>query len=178
MQNAVTPSFEGGLYSALDKEKDEIRLLTIVLCRPMHPLQCKLEKASLQDLKPEYTSFVLSNGLAVRNPRQAKERWTASPCGARLEPPPKGPGVRSVPDPNHYRFKWGDYAALSYVWGDEKVCRDIILNGKVVSVTASLEDALRTLGGDDSFRSGYKLSVDALCINQIDDQERAHQVQK
>ena len=74
MQNEIKLSNEGGLYSCLDKAADEIRLITIRPCLPGHPLQCKLEKVSLKDVKPDYASLVLSNGLAAQTPRQAKEK--------------------------------------------------------------------------------------------------------
>jgi hypothetical protein len=180
MQNETMLSNEGGLYSPLDKAADEIRLVTLRPCLPGHPLQCKLEKVSLKDVKPDYASFVLSNGLAAQTPRQVKERWAVSSFGARPDLLLKGADQfsGSVPAPNRHRFKWGDFAALSYVWGDKSVRRDITLNGEVVSVTANLESALRALAGDDAFGSRYKLWIDAICINQVDDQERAHQVQK
>jgi hypothetical protein len=167
MQNETTLSIERGLYSRLDKAADEIRLVTIGLCLHGHPLQCKLERVSLKDVNPDYASFVLSNSLAAQTPRQAKERWALSPRGARPDPPPNGVDqfFGSVPGPNRYRFKWGDFAALSYVWGDESERVDIILNDEVVSVTANLEGALRALAGDDAFGSRYKLWIDAICIN-------------
>ncbi|KAH6967977.1 heterokaryon incompatibility protein-domain-containing protein [Ilyonectria sp. MPI-CAGE-AT-0026] len=65
------------------------------------------------------------------------------------------------------------YEALSYVWGDPNFCIPIWLNNKEVWVTPNLAYALSTLrhqGGD------RVLWVDALCINQLDIAERAHQV--
>jgi hypothetical protein len=76
------------------------------------------------------------------------------------------------------RFNWGDFAALSYVWGDENDRRDIILNGTVFSVTTNLEIALRALAANNEFHDVYKIWIDALCINQADDLERASQVSK
>ena len=66
------------------------------------------------------------------------------------------------------------YAALSYCWGDENDRRDIIVNNQTVTVTASLEKALRHLRtslGEVAFAW-----ADALCINQGDKQERNLQV--
>lgn len=47
-----------------------------------------------------------------------------------------------------------------------------------MSVTANLESALRALACDDAFGGCYKLWIDAICINQVDDQEKAQQVMK
>lgn len=168
------PAAGGNTYSSLDNTADEIRLVTIKPSSPDHLLQCGLEKVSLNQFRPEYSAFTLSNGLAKHSPRQAKSSW-ATPSGT---PKPEDRFLGSVPEPDRYRFQWGDFAALSYVWGDESTRRDIVLNGEVVSVTANLERALRALAQDGVFGGRYKLWIDAICINQVDDQERAHQVQK
>ncbi|KAK6954802.1 hypothetical protein Daesc_004771 [Daldinia eschscholtzii] len=73
------------------------------------------------------------------------------------------------------------YAALSYVWGDPEVTRDIIVNGVVLPVTVNLESALRQFsktGFPGNGETGLitQLWVDAISINQQDTQERNHQV--
>ncbi|OJD30264.1 heterokaryon incompatibility protein [Diplodia corticola] len=45
------------------------------------------------------------------------------------------------------RVEDGDYAALSYVWGDPTRTAPIVVNGAVVQVTKNLEAALRELRG-------------------------------
>ncbi|KXX80953.1 Heterokaryon incompatibility protein 6, OR allele [Madurella mycetomatis] len=168
------PATGASAYSPLDKTADEIRLVTIRSSIPGRHLRCGLEKVSLKQLRPEYSVFILSNDLVGKSPRQAQSLWAAPSETSK----PEDRFLGSVPEPDRYRFQWGDFAALSYVWGDESIRRDIILNGEVVSITANLEIALRALARDDVFGDRYKLWVDAICINQVDDQERAHQVQK
>ncbi|KAF2111030.1 hypothetical protein BDV96DRAFT_650632 [Lophiotrema nucula] len=82
-------------------------------------------------------------------------------------------------EPISHRFKWGDYVALSYVWGDTKDPKTITVNGHLFSVTANLYDALVDLR-DSAEISNRKLHVwiDAICINQNDLAERASEVQK
>ncbi|EXF72947.1 hypothetical protein CFIO01_04653 [Colletotrichum fioriniae PJ7] len=65
------------------------------------------------------------------------------------------------------------YEALSYVWGDANDTRTIKVQGETMNVTANLKNALRHLR-----RAGEVLDlwVDAVCINQIDNAERKHQV--
>ncbi|KAH7236636.1 heterokaryon incompatibility protein-domain-containing protein [Fusarium tricinctum] len=65
------------------------------------------------------------------------------------------------------------YDALSYTWGDATDTREIILNGYVVDITFNLFQALRRLrqGGDKQI-----IWVDAVCINQLDLDERSQQV--
>ncbi|KAG9189253.1 hypothetical protein G6011_06121 [Alternaria panax] len=67
------------------------------------------------------------------------------------------------------------YACLSYVWGSEKIQRQILVNGKLLSVRENLYDFMRVA------RSKYAnpprtLWIDALCIDQNSVYERNHQV--
>ncbi|KAE9367140.1 HET-domain-containing protein [Stipitochalara longipes BDJ] len=75
---------------------------------------------------------------------------------------------------------WGwrsnkSYEALSYVWGDIRDSDTILVDGCTVSVTRSLETALRHLRYPDKPRT---LWVDYVCINQKDVLERSQQVAK
>src|SRR5436190_15840060 len=60
------------------------------------------------------------------------------------------------------------YEALSYVWGDPHVTESIRMDGAEVQITINLNDALRRLRTTHRTRTVW---VDALCINQQDDQE-------
>lgn len=67
-----------------------------------------------------------------------------------------------------------DYEALSYTWGDLNGSRSSIsVDGQVVPVTLNLKAALRRLRQPANHRD---LWIDALCINQADEQEKSHQV--
>ena len=68
-----------------------------------------------------------------------------------------------------------EYEALSYVWGEASDTREIEVGERPRSVTANLFSALRHLRLQDESRV---LWVDALCINQLDLQERALQVSR
>ena len=68
-----------------------------------------------------------------------------------------------------------EYEALSYVWGHPGITKPIIINGRQMSATVSLEAAFR------KFRQQAENAVviiwaDAICINQKDLQEREQQV--
>ncbi|APA09178.1 hypothetical protein sscle_04g039480 [Sclerotinia sclerotiorum 1980 UF-70] len=65
------------------------------------------------------------------------------------------------------------YTALSYVWGDARVTKSIYIDNKTFEVTANLDSALRHLR--DSSR-GQLLWVDAICIDQTNDNEKSKQV--
>lgn len=68
--------------------------------------------------------------------------------------------------------------ALSYVWGDHKATRPILLNGVEYRITINLASALRHIRALPGLTGGaLELWVDAICINQIDLQERSHQVE-
>jgi hypothetical protein len=65
------------------------------------------------------------------------------------------------------------YEALSYAWGDPRSVDFIKLDGITAPVTVNLATALRHLRNSTEVRV---LWIDALCINQSDNNERAHQV--
>jgi hypothetical protein len=87
------------------------------------------------------------------------------------------PGIRDAGIECHlYHASLADkpaYEALSYTWGDAAKVRPILLNGSCWGVTENLEIALRHLRRETELRT---LWVDALSINQGDDQEKAEQV--
>jgi hypothetical protein len=67
----------------------------------------------------------------------------------------------------------GNYEALSYTWGTGRQQRWIKLNDKAYYVQPSLLLALRAIRKHDE---SLLVWIDAVCINQSDDTERAHQV--
>jgi hypothetical protein len=80
---------------------------------------------------------------------------------------------------NTTRWTWGEFDALSYVWGDPTVRSDIIVNKQRVSVTKNLEEALRNLHyRRGRHQNGNRIWVDALCINQNNIEERNKQVKR
>jgi hypothetical protein len=85
------------------------------------------------------------------------------------------PATADLPD---FRFVWGDYLALSYVWGDPTVTREILVNGVTLHVTENLHGAIRTLREKHYIQQGWKVWIDALCINQHDLVERGHEVKR
>ena len=75
-----------------------------------------------------------------------------------------------------WRYSWGDFIALSYVWGDPSVKREIYIGESSVLVRVNLEAALRQLRNHSRVQEGFRIWIDALCINQADLVERAVQV--
>jgi hypothetical protein len=77
------------------------------------------------------------------------------------------------------QLQWGflvnqsSYKALSYAWGSPRATRPILLNEYQYPVTVNLESALRRLRRTNS---DLTLWIDALCINQYNDDERTAQV--
>jgi hypothetical protein len=67
------------------------------------------------------------------------------------------------------------YEALSYCWGDPADNVRITVDGVDIDVTRNLESALRHLRRSMTPR---RLWVDAVCINQLDNAERAVQVSR
>jgi len=69
---------------------------------------------------------------------------------------------------------FGNYTALSYVWGSPDKVKTIFVDGESLAITANLFSALIDLRDDT--RSLW-LWVDAICINQINYGEKAQQIQ-
>lgn len=65
------------------------------------------------------------------------------------------------------------YTALSYVWGDDKYTRTIFVDEFSFSVSANLHLALRDLRDRERV---LRLWADALCINQLDNDEKGEQI--
>lgn len=65
------------------------------------------------------------------------------------------------------------YEALSYTWGDPTITRPLRCSGHTIDVTASLHDALTDLRDPTRKRL---LWVDAVCINQSDNEEKSKQI--
>jgi hypothetical protein len=68
-----------------------------------------------------------------------------------------------------------DYEALSYTWGSETPLKTISLNGHNFNIRENLDSALRHLRLKDKPRMMW---VDAICINQRDNQEKAREVRR
>ena len=66
-----------------------------------------------------------------------------------------------------------EYVALSYCWGDSSLTTKVHVNKSEVDVKQNLDAALRQL----RLRGYRRVWVDALCVNQADEEERGSQVQ-
>ncbi|TKW58937.1 Heterokaryon incompatibility protein 6, OR allele [Colletotrichum tanaceti] len=66
-----------------------------------------------------------------------------------------------------------EYVALSYAWGSTRTSNQIIVNGKVHSITFNLDRALRAVRRRTE---PVTLWVDSICINQHDAAEKSKQV--
>jgi hypothetical protein len=66
------------------------------------------------------------------------------------------------------------YDALSYVWGNPNETLPIFIDGHVLHITASLHAALLRLRNHSLERIIW---IDAVCINQANEEEKEHQIQ-
>ncbi|KAL2068220.1 hypothetical protein VTL71DRAFT_16318 [Oculimacula yallundae] len=65
------------------------------------------------------------------------------------------------------------YEAISYAWGNPASRIDVLCDGKIITVTQNLKDALLRLRLKDKSRIVW---ADAICINQSDEVEKGSQV--
>ena len=69
----------------------------------------------------------------------------------------------------------GSYEALSYVWGDQSIKHQVIIDGGWLDVTSNLLEALRRLRHQTE---PLVVWIDAICINQKNMEEKNHQVRQ
>ncbi|RBR26392.1 uncharacterized protein FIESC28_00797 [Fusarium coffeatum] len=67
------------------------------------------------------------------------------------------------------------YTALSYCWGNATDRVEVPCDGKILSITSSLHEAIVAI---DKFIPGQNLWIDQICINQDDLKEKSEQVTK
>jgi hypothetical protein len=161
------------LYTALNEVSHQIRLISLLPANSTtEAIHCVLETISLLSYTPIYEKFI-SKVPSIRKNRAFLSEWVKH-----INPTELGddnlPG--QVPSEDVYRFTWGDFATLSYTWGDPNDTISIYLNGEETKVTKNLAAALRAFRKLNYFHGRYKLWIDAICINQHDQQERGAQV--
>ncbi|KAF3055683.1 Heterokaryon incompatibility protein 6, OR allele [Daldinia childiae] len=76
------------------------------------------------------------------------------------------------------------YHAISYTWGDPSQTTYISINNQPLKVRKSCEYVLRQARWYEKYLQNMSLPwrhryywIDAICINQVDDEEKSHQVQ-
>lgn len=196
-------------YKPLCSDGSDIRVLQIITdTNPAHGMvHCRLKHIQFK-----------KSTFKAGEPRARRGQWIPSEQPGVIELEPKRTGAAAtdslwdpskVPDEpatasskidlsadeiwqrgaEHVLVEDGDFAALSYVWGDPSKTKGISVDGNIVQVTENLEAALRQLRGrlpwvrkqeKDHDEEGEKESigiwVDALCINQNDLAERSREV--
>ncbi|PVH80534.1 HET-domain-containing protein [Cadophora sp. DSE1049] len=93
----------------------------------------------------------------VSDPQDASQEVLSISCTLRSYPRDQSPS----------------YCALSYTWGDASIKVPILVNDSKLYVTANLFTALEHIREDNS---AVTLWIDAICINQEDDEEKSSQV--
>jgi hypothetical protein len=164
-------------YQPFQDEANEIRLITILPIEgeatQSSQIRCRLEVVSFDEKfrSPAYklyrsNTYPLAPGRIVT--QDTLEDWVEVLA-------PLDDATTNLPE---FRYTWGDYMALSYTWGDPSKIREILVNGRVMRVTENLEACLRVLRDKPYIQKGWKIWIDALCINQADIVERAFQVKR
>ncbi|KAK6429735.1 hypothetical protein LTR95_014117 [Oleoguttula sp. CCFEE 5521] len=148
----------------LDAERKQLRLVTINAASGHDQLSYELSTYFLLDTTQAYHDFVPQRSRFSRPLTPYAHEWPDARIGD------------LNPCDNRPRFRWGDYAALSYVWGDARDIVPILVNGLETRVRSNLAEALYAVRDSDWFGEHLRLWVDALCINQQDDRERGQQV--
>src|SRR5450756_1884786 len=160
-------------YTPLRGDLDEIRVITILPTSADGLVHCTVEVVSLLDrIWEDGTHSPVHHPTESQTPELDPRSRSTSLAGA------SATKATEVPDPAHYRFKWGDYACLSYSWGDPTKTARIIANGAQIEVPTNLEACLQAMQKQSMFSGRFKVWIDAICINQRDIAERGLQVGK
>ncbi|KAL2075087.1 hypothetical protein VTL71DRAFT_29 [Oculimacula yallundae] len=160
-------------YVPLKETDDEIRLITIVPYVGKQSLvECSMETVSLKAVTPKYNKFLASTSTTGRKQVLEWEKLALLNDSDSMASDKHNRGHLS------HRFAWGDYAALSYVWGHHSDVKSIKLNGEEKYVQRNLQEALRQLSSRAEFSGPYRLWIDALSINQHDSVEKATQIKR
>jgi hypothetical protein len=164
------------LYTGLDHSADEVRMITFITNHSQDDtLHCLLETFSWNDQVSAYREF---NALGERQ-SQSDQQLLSSWIQLRgLKESTRTIQSNASPQPCQYRFTWGDYATLSYVWGNDPATETIFVNGTEMNIRPNLAAALKSIRRDHRFEGEFRLWVDAICINQSDIVERGQQVAK
>lgn len=88
-----------------------------------------------------------------------------------LHPHFGGLGIRSTDDRNDQLV---EFCALSYAWGSESPSRELVCNDERKRITTNLHQALSAMREQD--RGTEFIWVDAICIDQDNEKEKAVQV--
>ncbi|KAJ9603032.1 hypothetical protein H2200_012327 [Cladophialophora chaetospira] len=67
------------------------------------------------------------------------------------------------------------YIAISYAWGNTSRTKSLVINGKLTQITENLDHALRYFRASSELR-GVFLWIDAICIDQQNNEEKSIQV--
>jgi hypothetical protein len=164
-------------YQRLAEGSDEIRLITILSASDSsEAIKCRTDTFEInsQHYTPEYQRLLPSTDQALLDTTTLRSRWKAQSSRLQSAQFDKG-STDNLPEP---RYTWGDYLALSYTWGDPSDRCEIYVNGEPLYVTQNLARGLRVLRDKAYIKDGWKLWIDAICINQEDNGERATQVKR
>ena len=167
------------VYQPLNSSRNDFRLITILPLTPGSsdpaPVECHLQPFCLDDehLTPSYKEY-LNDGNAAENYSERLSHGAEFNDWQRIARPSDN-ATTHLPE---FRYKWGDFMALSYTWGGPAKVREICVNGQPLTVPQNAEALLRVLRSKQYVKDGWKFWIDVICINQKDIIERASQVKR
>jgi hypothetical protein len=157
----------------------EIRLITIQPSGSPHdPVHCQLDHYDFTEraYTDEYAASLReASNLHGTSSAEDQRKQSSRIDSQIIDLQNAAPATSNLPD---FRYAWGDYLALSYTWGDLTSTCTVYVNGGIMTVTENLEAALKAFRSQPYIRAGWKIWIDALCINQKDPVERATQVKR
>ncbi|KAL8835776.1 MAG: hypothetical protein Q9170_003170 [Blastenia crenularia] len=165
-------------YRPLDRSRDEIRLLEILPGRSNNDQQSDVwsnahesDREDLVECQLNHYIFEKTHSATSLVDQSYSYKQSALDWNHDYAAP-------AMQEPIKWRYPWGDFVALSYAWGDHNITREVLINGDRAVLGRNLESALRVLRDKQPVKTGYKIWIDALSINQQDVHERDQEVKR
>jgi Heterokaryon incompatibility protein (HET) len=132
------------------------------------------------DLEQEEYSLLRNRFRNKAQDNNSKSNTLNTPPGPTITVSPANVFDEDTHNTLPWRYIWGDYVALSYLWGPQDPSTDVIvlIDNEEFLVRSNLAAAMWQLQRCPRVRQGFKLWIDMICINQENIQERESQVRK
>ncbi|KAK2031512.1 heterokaryon incompatibility protein [Colletotrichum zoysiae] len=159
--STIEGTTEESMPQGVDEEKPKHEIIL--------PLNELSNMISAEDLLTAVRSSELNDKIKINRLLDDSVTWEGKLDTKHLNPFFRPPNPKQPIDRE-------SYVAMSYSWGPEKPSAAIHLNGIEVDVRENLAAGLRRFRTMDYFKRGGKIWIDALCINQSDEAEKATQI--
>ena len=131
-------------------------------------LKFETKTLSLDDYNDRYAQYLSQHADTQHLPRQMFKSWID--CNRNNTGNQRGSDLcQTFPSEYFPRYRWGDFVAISYTWGERSDQRTVSVDGKDILISRNLENALRASGrllANQTITYQLYLWNDCMCIDQ------------